>query len=238
MELGVLGVARESARRGHGTLVVLTGEAGVGKSRLLREVASDARTSGFLVVSGRATSAVGGPPFAGLTEALLHARRARPEPDLAELGSWAMPLVDVLPLEAGQHQGPSGFELSSVVHAEAILRLLALLSASGPILMGLEDLQWADPDTVAVLEFLGEGLQHMPVLCVATVRSDEPSPVFEVVRPMGARGTAIVVELARLSDSETVDMARACRPGLGEQQLRRVTERADGVPLLIEELLS
>jgi DNA-binding CsgD family transcriptional regulator len=238
-EMALLRGALAQAGSGTGSLVVLTGAAGMGKSRLLREVARTARAVGYTAVTGRASGSTRtGTPFAVLTEALLHARRACPSVDLAQLGPWATAVVDLLPLGDQVPMRLTSIDASPIVRAEAVVRMLGLLSESAPLLIGLEDLHWADPDTLSIIEFLAEGIRQYPVLCVATVRSQPPSAALDMTRLLDAAGTGRRVELAALSREQAREMALACRPDAVDGELRSVLDRADGVPLLIEELLA
>src|ERR1700722_2779433 len=84
-ELGALRAALSAAADGAGRLVFLTGEAGIGKSRLVREVASDARAQDVGVATGRAVPGGASTPYRPLTEALYQALRNRGVPDDREL---------------------------------------------------------------------------------------------------------------------------------------------------------
>jgi hypothetical protein len=119
-----------------------------------------------------------------------------------------------------------------------VLRLLRSVCSPGGGLLALEDLHWADPETVSVVEHLGDHLDRAPVLCVATVRSEEPGPARELVRRVAARRSAQVLELGRLDDAQVAAMIDGCtrgRPGDGVEQ---VAALCDGVPFLVEELLA
>jgi predicted ATPase len=87
-ELRLLRAALSSAAGGAGSLVFLTGEAGIGKSRLVREMTGDARARDMAVVTGRAVPGGNSTPFRPLSEALLQALRHRRLPDDQDLGPW------------------------------------------------------------------------------------------------------------------------------------------------------
>ncbi|HEX6418094.1 MAG TPA: LuxR C-terminal-related transcriptional regulator, partial [Acidimicrobiales bacterium] len=104
-------------------------------------------------------------------------------------------------------------------------------------LLVLEDLHWADPETVAVVEHLSDNLERAPVLCVATVRSDEESEARRLVRRVAARRTSPVLALERLNDAQVAAMVHCCTGGAASDAVDRVVSLADGVPLLVEETL-
>ncbi len=102
----------------------------------------------------------------------------------------------------------------------------------------LEDLHWADPDTVALMEYLGEHLDGESLLCVLTLRADRPSNALAVARRQRGRPGVVHLALDRLSDGDMVRMVQACMPDAAPELLRRVQTSADGVPLLVEDLLA
>jgi len=78
-----------------------------------------------------------------------------------------------------------------------VLRLLTTLGPGGAVL-ALEDLHWADPDTLAVLEYLADAASGVPVLLIVTAR-DEPGPMTDLLHDLGRRDACTVLPLAPLS---------------------------------------
>jgi DNA-binding CsgD family transcriptional regulator/tetratricopeptide (TPR) repeat protein len=237
-EVQVLLDGLDRAAEGHGATFVVLGEAGVGKSRLVREVSRSARSRGLTVLTGRAVS--GGVPvaFRPLAEAVLGGLRRHGELDPPELRRVRPVLGRLVP-----ELFPGGPELaveSPVVLGEGLLRLLRLLDGGPGCLLVLEDLHWADPETLAVLEYLADSLADERVACVATLRAEEAGAGRDLIGRLADRRAARVVELDRLGDETVVGVARAC---LGTAALPAQVEsflcaRADGLPFLVEELLA
>jgi DNA-binding CsgD family transcriptional regulator/tetratricopeptide (TPR) repeat protein len=148
---------------------------------------------------------------------------------------WLPALGGIVP-HAGA-VGPAG-EQSSAVRGEAVLQLLARLADPAGLVVVLEDLHWADPDTLAVVEYLGDNLAGQRVLCLMTVRSEEPSAALDLVRRQRFRPGSVPLELGRLSVEDVAAMVTACAPGSSGSVLERVRDGAEGVPLLVEELLA
>jgi DNA-binding CsgD family transcriptional regulator len=247
-ELGALDDALAAALGGAGRMVFVTGEPGIGKSRLARELASRARTLGAVVVTGRAVPTSSSTPYRPLSEALLQALRDRPLGDEADLCPWLPVMSAILPAgtgrvglaaadDAGLTDAVAG-ELSTVVQGEAVLRLLRWLARPGGLLVVLEDLHWADPDTLAVIEYLGDNLGALPVLGLATSRDEPMTEALGLAWRLRARQAASHLTLDRLDDRQVMAMVRACLPEAGEEVVARVQRTADGVPFLVEEVLA
>lgn len=234
-KVAALARALDDAARGHGRFVVISGEAGVGKSRLLREVATEAAHRGAPVLVGRAAeSSVS--PFRPLTEALLSHLRQVETHNVAN-DPVRSALIRLLPGWAAESVGGGD---DSVVVGEAVLRLLTTVAGSAGCVLGLEDLHWADAETMDVVEYLADNVAGEPVLVIGTVRDDEATEQVHRLRRLNARRAVTTVPLGRLDPAAAEEMAAAC---LGVdvvpaplQQL--LTAGAEGLPLLVEELLA
>jgi DNA-binding CsgD family transcriptional regulator len=242
----------EHARAGRGGTCFVVGEAGVGKSRLAREIGEHARSAGMTVLIGRAVPDGVPVAFRPLAEAVLGGLRHRGEVDPADLRPFLPALGRLVPqwLPSGKPPekapglGPVPGPESPVLLGEGLLRLLRVLGGAGGCLLVLEDLHWADPESLAVLEYLSDNLTGEPVVCVGTLRSDGPEPGPDPgrgpVARMLDRRAAGVVELRRLTGDDAVRLARAClrSTALPAPVEELVRERADGLPFLVEELLA
>jgi predicted ATPase len=234
-ETARLHAALAAAADGAGSLVFLSGEPGVGKSRLTRELAVGARAAGMGAVAGRAVAAGHNTPYRPLTEALAQALRYRRLPDDAELRPWLPALAALLPLGVG----PDGHgDESAVVRGEAVVHLLHRLAEPAGLLVVLEDLHWADPDTLAIVEYLGDNLADSRVLCVATIRTEPRTAAAELLDRLASRGATLAVPLTRLGRDDVAAMIRACAPEAPSSVIERVLAAAEGVPFLVEELLA
>lgn len=223
---------------GKGATVVAVGEAGVGKSRLLGDAVQEAARRGARLLTGRAVERESPLPFRPLAEALFsHLRRSGP-PQIPELAPFR-PILSRLVPEWRLPGEPPGEE-SLVVLGEAVLRLLAALGEGVGCVLVLEDLQWADTETLEVVEYLADNIAGEPVLCLVSLRSEEPSAALSCVRALAARRSASVVELERLSDEQVLSVAVGClrSPVVPRQLAEALAARADGLPFLVEELLA
>ena len=237
-ELGELRGALEAAATGdEGSTLFLVGEAGVGKTRLAREAVADARELGFSVLRGRAAHAHDVVAFRPLAEALFSYFRDEGPPDLPELEPFRPTLARLVP--EWRRPGVEPPDDSIVVLAEAILRLLRVVGRRRGCLLVLDDLHWADPDTLAIVEYLTQNIASEPIVCVGALRPDE-GPARPLVHALVAHRAASLVELGNLDTPDVAAMARAC---LAVDELPAaledlVADHADGLPFLVEELLA
>ena len=231
-ELDALVAAFERARAGRGEVVYVTGEAGIGKSRLAHELAAIAEGTGARVFRGRAVPGSGAAAFRPLTEAL--APVVATVEQSADLAPWLPALATIVPTASPL---PQHADVTAPVRGEAVLRLLASACGPGGAVVVLEDLHWGDPETVAVVEHLTDNLGRAPVLCVVTVRDDEPGAARELIRRVAAARTALVLTLGRLNDVQVGAMVYSCAGASDPGAIARIVSVAEGVPFLIEELL-
>lgn len=236
-ELGFLRDAFDSALAGQGRTVLLLGEAGIGKSRLCRQMAQWAGDRSVRVAAGRAVPSSTSTPFRPLTDALMQVLRdGRDEQVLHEptLVRWLPLLEPVLPLHAPP--GPPTADVPPNLRGEALVQLLRRLASEGLVVM-LEDLHWADPDTASVLEYVTDNLDGNRLMIVMTLRDAPETAALAMARRLRGRPDVAYIRLDRLSPGHLAQMVRACDPGAPDDLIQRVQDASDGVPLLVEELL-
>jgi len=237
-ELGVLRAHLAAALGGRGGFAMVRGGAGMGKSRLCRELVDGARGAGKVVTVGRAVPTGASAPYRPLAEAVLRAVRARGLPvNEPELGPWLPALQTMVPLPGLRSTDQRPPAESPALRGEAMLSLLHWLGSEGGLLVVLEDLHWADPDTLDVVEYLADNPGDEPVFCVGTLRDGSPSPAGQLADRLGARGSALLVDLLALDDAAVEAIVRATAPDTAVLDLARIRRFAEGVPFLVEELL-
>ena len=238
-EIQALESALAGVLAGQGGCAVITGEAGIGKSRLIRELARMAADRQVPVVMGRAVPASASAPYRPVTEALLQLLRRRPLPDDLSLAPWLPHLAILLPEAVADDRAthPSGWVDSQAVRGEAVLRLLRRLAPDG-LVVAMEDLHWADPDTVSLVEYLADNAAGQPVLFACSLRTEPPSPASELARRQRGRPGIVHLPLGRLAEREVAEMITACSPGADAEEHSRVGRASEGVPLFVEELLA
>jgi hypothetical protein len=237
-ELGVLERTLDSVRAGRGGAVFLAGEPGIGKSRLALEASGRAVGAGMRVLRGRGSTIGPTVPFRPLCEALLSLSRVD-DPGLdSGLGPYRPVLGRLVP-EWGAGDGQPGGE-SLVVLAEGIVRLFSVLGRDRGCLLILDDLQDADAETLAVLEYLVDNIDSVPAMLVATVRN-EPSDALDLAHVASQRGSGVVLTLERLDRDDVRRMVASCLevepPDVPKPALDRLWDSSAGNPFVLEELL-
>lgn len=228
----------DAARSGTGATMFVVGESGIGRSRLVAEAGRLAAASGMVLSRGRGSSIGPIVPFRSLTEALLSLTRAVPPIAVDELGAYRPILGRLLPGWGDAAAKPE--ESSVVVLAEGVLRLISLAGRQRGCLMVLDDLQYADAETLAVLEYLVDNLDGQPVAVLATIRAED-CPALDLARSAAQRGAALLHELDRLGEPELRELIGAClgaaAADVPEQVAAHIWHNSAGNPSLAEELL-
>ena len=246
-ELAHLTAAWEQAERGSGGVAHVTGEAGIGKSRLVRTLIEDlgeqvgAPQTWQCSAHHRSTALY---PVGRYLERMLgldrtqSAERQRAVLEQAVAGAGLDP-GEAVPLLAGL-LSIGGEDVARAARKPldaraALLRALEILLVADPerhpLLLVVEDLHWADPTTVELLGRIVRRIQSLPVMCVMTFR-----PEFEP--PWTQRRPVLELALSRLTAAEVRAMATAASDtALDPATLGWVESAADGVPLFVEEML-
>ena len=230
-ELAILTGAIQATRRGQGDAVLLTGEAGVGKTRLLIETQREAERRGVLVLKGRAVESGGA--YRPLVEAF--ARASAPFAQETELAGVRPILARVLPGWISDHDVLAPMADPAAVLAEALILLLRAMSADGAVLL-IDDVHWADEDTVSVLSYLADSLDQLPLALIMTARSEPLLP--EPQERLSAAPSIRKLRLSRLQAREVAGALRAQElPGLAPVTLAQLVTAVDGLPLILDEFV-
>ncbi len=220
----------QAAAGGAGHVLLLAGEAGIGKTRVLREVSAQVRAGGGVVVG-----AIAGPLDAETAGAVLidlagQARRAA-DPAVVAAGGAMTARLRAFDEQPGR-----------LLEADLAGAILALAGGSAPVLLALEDLHHVDDLSLRVLSRVARQVRGLPMLVLGSYRSDELYPQ-RAVRQWRAglvnQRLAEEVRVRRLTRDETATLSAAIVGAVVPTALvDLVYRRSDGIPLHVEELLA
>jgi ATP/maltotriose-dependent transcriptional regulator MalT len=242
-ELEFLAGALERVLAGEQVTVLVGGEAGVGKSRLVHELTDRAREAGARVLIGGCVELGGGGiPFAPLVEMMRALAGELPEDRLADVLGPARPEIGRLVPELGDGSaGPGMPERDPSTLLELMVGMITRLAGDAPLMLVFEDLQWADGPTLDLLALLVARSGGARLLLVLTARSDElhrGHPFRRTAARWEQQRLAERLELERLGRRDVAAQVEAI---LGERPdgelVEFIAERSEGIPLFVEELL-
>ncbi|WP_165372452.1 ATP-binding protein [Nocardioides iriomotensis] len=236
--LAALGTRLDAAATGAGRLVLLSGDAGIGKTRLLQALEGAARDAGMRVWTAGAY-----PQDVELSGGLLldlgHAMARADDPDVAGRGrALVADLADVVEDAAAG----DAHRRRRLLVLDAVERVAALADEA-PVLLALEDLHWCDDLSLEVVTHLTRQLARLPMLVVGTLRTDElhqAAPARAWRARLLLQRAAEEFRLPPLTAAESARMVRELRPvdPVPPRLLRLLHERSGGIPLHLEELVT
>ncbi|MCX4472048.1 AAA family ATPase [Micromonospora sp. NBC_01655] len=217
---------------GQTAAVFLTGESGVGKTRLLREVGDGLRAAGALVLTGACLDIGDASPLHPLLQAL-----RRFDADLtASHARTASAVRGLLQMFAEETGGPDG----AGALLERVSRGLHLVAQGRPLVLVLDDLQWVDRSTRQLLLYLLAGLGDLQLSVLAAVRAESlqgAHPLRRVLTELRRLRSVRVLDLAPLGRADTERLAAEIVGGpLGAETAESVWQRSGGNPFVVEEL--
>lgn len=232
----------QSAARGKARLVVISGEAGIGKSRLAEELRHWVSQQGLTAVYTRAYAAEGALAYAPVTEWLRTAPLRKQWQQLAPV--WLTELARLLPeLLVEQPHLPRPEPLTESWQRQRLFETLsrALLAAPQPLLLLLDDLQWCDGETLAWLHHLLRYAPHARLLVVGAMRPEEVDdhhPVRTLLLDLEATEQVTTIELAPLTPKETEALAiQVAGRALSSATLHEIYQASEGNPLFVVEMI-
>jgi DNA-binding NarL/FixJ family response regulator len=234
----------DDAAAGRPAHALVSGDAGVGKTRLVAELATRAADRGFMVLSGRCAELGDSVPYLPLADALRDGTTgpAAAGPLLDALAS--RPVLGRLLPDRGTSPGDGG-DLTGLAQQQlfgAVLGMLAELAAARPVLLILEDLHWADRSTRDLVTFLSRVLHRERVAVVGTYRTDDlhrRHPLRAVVAELLRLPSVAAIELGPLSYADMAEhLSALAQAPLETAVLHRMVSRAEGNAYYAEELLA
>jgi DNA-binding winged helix-turn-helix (wHTH) protein/tetratricopeptide (TPR) repeat protein len=246
-ELGRLGNALEAASRGPGGVVLLVGEAGIGKTRIAQHFARQAGARGTRVLWGACYEGAWAPPYAPFAEALgAYVEVTSPAQLRRDVGRLAPALAEVLPgLRAALPDLPPVAPLSPDAQRhrllEAAAEALLGIARRAPLLLVVEDLHWADVATLRMLRRLGRATARGRLLIVGSYRKEEVRPDDALIDALASLEREATCERLELTGLDLDDVAGLLRDANGREPSRAVCKAiyaaTDGNPFFVRELV-
>ncbi len=220
-----------------GSLVLVRGEVGIGKTRLLEEFAARVAEEAHVVRGG----CVEGVSYAPWTEAL---RRLLSAADVVAADDLPRrvrsEIARLLPhLSLAETDAASGDE-SGGQHLlfEAVVELLAHVASRRRLVLVVDDLHWVDPASSALLRYVANNLGRAPILLVVTYRAEDAAAERDLIAQL-ARLATRQIALTPLAEDSTAEMAEILLgPDASPADIQRIAHDADGSPLFVEELVA
>ncbi|OXS32273.1 hypothetical protein CHR28_26795 [Streptomyces sp. XY006] len=239
-ELGALHDALVRSREGEPQALLIGGEAGVGKTRLVEEFTAAARRHGAVVALGGCVEiGADGLPFAPFSTALRALRRALPAELAAAAAGQEEQLARLLP-ELGEAGSGRHDEDGMARLFELTARLLERVAAEHTVVLALEDLHWSDASTRHLLSYLFRTLRTGRLVVLATYRSDDihrRHPLRPLLAELDRLRTVRRLELARFTRDEVcLQVAGILAHEPDPDQVDAIFARSDGNAFFVEEL--
>ncbi len=241
-EMAFLSGLWKETRGGTRHIVLVGGDPGVGKTRLVTEFAQHAHGAGATVLYGRADeeATLTYQPF---IEALRHWTINTAAADLErDLGPNASVLASLVPEIAVRLPGstPIDGEVARDRLFDAVTGTLAAIAGRDPTLLVIDDLQWADPGSLLMLRHIARSAHDGGLMVLATYRETEPSPALaETLADLGRERLFERLRLSGLSQAEVVELVASLRGGDREPELAKtIRGETGGNPFLIEALVN
>jgi predicted ATPase len=234
----VLEAAVRCLSRAGAVAIVIDGDAGTGKTRLLEELLARLRLDGAVVAAVRSVEADGSAPWSGirtLASGGLLSASGLPAAPPAALAAFATELTE------WAERFPGSAEVTPLPIGQGMAELLRCAVEEQPVFLAVDDAEWMDRESLLSLEAVLRDLQRLPVGLILTV-GRMPSPEIDQLRArIGRDLTGAAVALGPLGIAELRELARRILPRFDEAEVDRLARRvaidSAGIPLLAVELL-
>ncbi|MCH8280276.1 MAG: AAA family ATPase, partial [Chloroflexi bacterium] len=226
-EMAELTAALESALSGHGRIVMLVGEPGIGKTRAAQELASLAEQRGAQVLWGRCYEEGGAPPYWPWVQAMrAYVQQASGDQLAAEMGPGAADIAEIVPEIRDKLPGletPPALEpeQSRFRLFDSITSFLKNAAQRQPLMLVLDDLHWADRSSLLFLEFLAREIGESRLLLAGAYRDIEVSRSHPLSQTLGALVREQLFHRVQLD-------------GLSQQEVGELVEGGAGIALTVE----
>ena len=250
-EMNVLKEAVYKAAHGEGGLVFVYGEAGIGKTRLLRELGAYAQSRGVQVLHGRCPGLFrmdGVPPYVIWKEVIKdYFERCTFEQLNRVIGYYPAEVAKLVPeLSQKLRTIPQSFPINPEQEQnrlfEAVSQFITNISQETPLLVVLDDLQWTDPSSLLLLHYLARGVQKTQMLLLSAYRStdiDEKHPLTPVLAELNRERLPQEIQLKRMSPNDVSEIIKNIleQEDVSEEFCKLIFDKTRGNPFFAEEVI-
>jgi predicted ATPase/KaiC/GvpD/RAD55 family RecA-like ATPase len=250
-EMNVLKEAVYRAVHGEGGLVFVHGEAGIGKTRLLRELGAYAQSRGVRVLNGRCPALFrmdGVPPYIIWKEVIRdYLETCSPEQLYRVIGYYPAEVAKLVPeLSQKLRSVPQSFSISPEQEQnrlfEAISQFITNVSQEAPLIVILDDLQWTDPSSLLLLHYVARGVLKTSLLLLGAYRStdvDAKHPLTTVLTELNRERLPESIQLKRMSLDDVSEMIKSIleQEDVPAEFCKLVYEKTKGNPFFAEEVV-
>jgi predicted ATPase len=233
-EVAELCEALASAKSGKGKMYFVTGEIGVGKTRIIEEFCKIAKQEGCLVIFGRCIDS-GAVPFLPLNEVL--------ERYMGEIEEQHIPLGLAVSREF-QYEQLRNTERERTRMLERYMRKFEEMSVQQPVVFALDDVQWADAGTLSFLHYLSRNISTISMLCVVTypteyMKTEGATPFATTIRNINIERNARTIEISRFGVEHVVQILRVMlgTDRVPEKLVKNIYQRTGGNPFYVIEVV-
>jgi class 3 adenylate cyclase len=246
-ELAILHEAVRSAAGRSGAILAIRGESGIGKTRLAEEAIRRAESKGFRVLRGRRFEEMLNAPYSHWVQAARAFLRDAPPPLIYKVCDRCLPEAVALVPELAEQLGAippapaSEPARNRLRFFEGVTRLFQNIAKEAPLLILLDDFQWADADSVALLEYFGTQIRAHAVLVLLTYRDtelDEKGALAQALYHLRRQRLLQEISLQRFDAVNSRELVCAVLGGSGppKEIVQPLLEKTGGNPLFVEEI--
>jgi tetratricopeptide (TPR) repeat protein/KaiC/GvpD/RAD55 family RecA-like ATPase len=249
--MNVLKEAVYKAVHGEGGLVFVHGEAGIGKTRLLRELGAYGRSRGVQVLYGRCPALFrmdGVPPYVIWKEVIKDYLETCTLEHLDRvIGFYPAEVAKLVPeISQKLRTLPPSYQISPEQEQnrlfEAVSQFITNIAREAPLLVILDDLQWTDPSSLLLLHYLARGAQKTPLLLLGAYRStdiDDKHPLTPVLAELNRERLPQEIQLKRMSLSDVSEIIKSIleQDDVPEEFCELVFDKTRGNPFFVEEVI-
>lgn len=250
-EMNTIREVIDKTLRGEGGLVFVSGEVGIGKTRLTREASVYAHLRGMKVLNGRYPSLFttdGIPPYVLWSEVIKeYVTVSTPEQVWRVIGLYPAEVCKLVPevkqkLVAVPQSAPISPEHERHRVFEAVSQFITNISKETPLLVILDDLQWADQSSLLLLHYLARGIQDEPLVILCAHREsdiNEKHPLSSILMELNRERSVRAISLKRMSPNDITDMIKQSleQDDVSIEFCQLVYEKTRGNPFFVEEVM-